>query len=57
MALEFPSGNASSAVPHLTQDFWLSSPSSPKTASALAGSNSQEACPQEPQLMNQQTDN
>lgn len=57
MTLEFPGRSSSSAAPHPTRDLWLSSPPSPKTLFALVGRRSQEACPQEPQLMNQQTDN
>lgn len=55
--LEFPSRNSSSATPHHTGDLWLSSLPSPKNPSALVVRNSQQACPQEPQLMNQQSDN
>lgn len=57
MTLEFPDRNFSSKAPHPTWDLWLSSPPSPKNPSSLVGRNLQEACPQEPQLMNQQTDN
>lgn len=57
MTLEFPNRNSSSLTPHPIQDLWLSSPPSPTNPSASVGRNSQEACPQEPQLVSQQTDN
>lgn len=54
---EFLNRNSFTAAPHPTWDLWLSSPLSPKNPSALAGRNSEKAYPQEPQPMNQQTDN